>query len=244
MARVPVLSSVPMFNISQKRSKLPASVPALATAPAVSIRQARLASSAQYIQIVLQIQNLLLSTETTFVPGNALAFRCHISTYAGITFTCTSTADRERNRIEVGQHCDASAAVHIGKMNSMPNRSPLRQRRRCSRSCMHPCAHRLGPLANHPLLILLQASCSRSIQLVPSRYLRNRNQMISPKVTTFTLHATLLVSFSWRAKLRRKTPVRPERNESRGLLALVSPKNLLHRTLQIVVSKRRKTPPK
>src|SRR6266851_5101113 len=62
--------------------------------------------------------------------------------------------------------------------------------------------------------------------------------MVAAKITTFALHATLLMAFSWRTKLRRKTPVRPEGNESRGLFALISPQNLLHRTLEVIVAKR------
>jgi len=105
---------------------------------------------------------------------------------------------------------------------------------------MHPCANRLGPLADHPLLILLRGFPQQNIQFFPTRYLRHRHQMVAAKITTFALHATLLVAFPWRTKLRRKTPVRPEGHESRGLFALISPQNLLHRTLQVIVAKRRK----
>src|SRR6266700_7646880 len=103
---------------------------------------------------------------------------------------------------------------------------------------MHPCAHRLGPLADHPLLILLRGFQQQDIQLFPTRYLRHRHQMVPAKITTFALHATLLVAFSCRTKLRPTTPVRPEGNESRGLFALISPHDLLHRTLEVIVAKR------
>src|ERR1700738_565277 len=62
--------------------------------------------------------------------------------------------------------------------------------------------------------------------------------MVAAKITTFAHHATLLVAFSWRTKLRRKTPVRPEGHESCGLFALISSQNLLHRTLEVIVAKR------
>src|SRR6185437_1646121 len=182
---------------------------------------------------------LPLSIEAAFVPGDALPLMPYLYV-RGIHLDLHFDADWEWNRIEVGQHAYAAAGVHMGKMNRCQVEALFGESAQMFAFRMHPCANRLGPLPDHPLLVLLRGFLQQNIQLFPTRYLRHRHQVVATKITTFTLHTTLLVSFSWRTKLRRKTPVRPEGNESRGLLALISPQNLLHRTLEVIVAKRRK----
>src|ERR1700730_13543834 len=132
-------------------------------------------------------------------------------------------ADREWNRVEVGQHSYAAAGVHMRKVTRCQVEAFFGQSAEVFAFGMHPCSHRLGPLADHPLLILLRGFPQQNVQLFPTRYLPPRPQMVAAKITTFALHATLLVAFSGRTKLRRKTPMRPEGNESRSLFALISP---------------------
>src|ERR1019366_8791430 len=100
---------------------------------------------------------------------------------------------------------------------------------------IHSCANRLGPLADQTLLIVPGSFQQEEVQGLPTGHLRDGHHVVPAKVSAFSFHAALLVAFSRCAELRLKTPMRSEGDESRRLLPLVAPQNLLHRTLQVVV---------
>jgi hypothetical protein len=55
-------------------------------------------------------------------------------------------ADREWNRVEVGQHSDAAAGVHMGKVNRRQVEAFFGESAQVFAFCMHPCA-KAPPLA-------------------------------------------------------------------------------------------------
>ena len=66
--------------------------------------------------------------------------------------------------------------------------------------------------------------------------------MIAAKVAVLDFDPAFLVPGARRAELRLKSPVRAERNEALGLLALIATQHFLHRTAQIVVAQYREGP--
>jgi hypothetical protein len=134
----------------------------------------------QCFQVVLQIQNLLLSIEATFVPGYALSLMPYLYV-RGIHLDLHFHADRKWNRVEIGQHSYAAAGVHMGKVNRCQVEAFCGQSAQVFAFGMHPCANHLGTLADHPLLILLRGFPQQDIQLFPTRYLRHRHQMVAAK---------------------------------------------------------------
>src|ERR1035437_9656911 len=101
---------------------------------------------------------------------------------------------------------------------------------------IHSCANRLGQVADQTLLVVPVSFQQEQVQGLPAGNLRDGHHVVPAKVSAFSFHAALLVAFSLRAELRLETPMRSEGDESRRLLPLVAPQNLLHRTLQVVVS--------
>src|ERR1700730_19415441 len=93
----------------------------------------------------------------------------------------------------------------------------------------HACTYGETSVSNHALLILFGLRQQQRIQFFPVTHLRHRHHMIAPIVSVFSLHAALFVSLARRAKLRCKSPVRPEGYESFGLFPLVPSQDLLHR---------------
>src|ERR1700745_3131476 len=73
------------------------------------------------------------------------------------------------------------------------------------------------------------------VQRFPTGNLRDRHHVVPAKVSAFSFHSTLLVTFRRSAELRLETPMRAKGYESRGLLALMPSQNLLHCTLKVVV---------
>src|ERR1019366_3415770 len=107
---------------------------------------------------------------------------------------------------------------------------------------IHPCANRLGPLPDQTLLIVPGSFQQEDVQGLPTGNLRDRHHVVPAKVSAFSFHPALLVAFSRRAELRLETPMRSEGDESRRLLPLVASQNLLHRTLQVVITKSLENP--
>src|ERR1035441_4577251 len=101
---------------------------------------------------------------------------------------------------------------------------------------IHSCANRLGPVADQTLLVVPGSFQQEQVQGLPAGNLRDGHHVVPAKVSAFSFHPALLVAFSRGAELRLETPMRSEGDESRRLLPLVAPQNLLHRTLQVVVS--------
>src|ERR1035441_2108707 len=101
---------------------------------------------------------------------------------------------------------------------------------------IHPCAYGLAPLADPTLFIAPAFFEQIDVQGLPTGNLRHRHHVVPTKISTFSFHPALLMTFSWRAELRLEAPMRSEGNESRGLFSLVSAKNLLHCTLEIVIA--------
>src|SRR5208282_6393905 len=84
----------------------------------------------------------------------------------------------------------------------------------------------VGAAAGEQLRVeLLQVSC-----------LWQRHPVIAPEVAGFALNPAFFVRFPRIAKVTREPPVRAEGDEARGLLAPMALQNLLHRTLQVVIS--------
>src|SRR2546427_6592793 len=109
---------------------------------------------------------------------------------------------------------------------------------------IHLRADRLCPSANDPLLIFLGSFEQENVQFLPAADLRHGHQMVPAKVSAFSFHAALLVTFSRCAELGLETPMRSESDESRRLLSLVSSQNLFHCTLEVVVTKSFENPGK
>ncbi len=124
-SRVFPTAGLAVVSTSPKSDRsLPANVLVLATAQAVSNRPA-LRASWQCFQIVLQIQNLLLSLEAAFMSCHALPLMPYLDV-RGMHLGLHFDADREWNRIEVGQHSYAAAGVHMRESEPRPGRSLLR----------------------------------------------------------------------------------------------------------------------
>src|ERR1022692_138904 len=102
---------------------------------------------------------------------------------------------------------------------------------------IHSCANRLGPVADQTLLVVPGSFQQEQVQGLPAGNLRDGHHVVPAKVSAFSFHPALLVAFSRGAELRLETPMRSEGDESRRLLPLVAPQNLLHRTLQVVITK-------
>src|SRR5881628_1755230 len=100
----------------------------------------------------------------------------------------------------------------------------------------HPRADRLRTTLNDAALVFLRTGHQQQIQLFQIPDFRQRHQMVPPELAPFSFYATLFMPFAWRAKLRLESPVRAESNEPRRLLPLMTPQNLLHRALQVVVT--------
>src|SRR5260370_22901998 len=100
---------------------------------------------------------------------------------------------------------------------------------------LHPVRNRLGPFPNQTLLIVPGFCQQEEVQRFPTGNLWNRHHVVPAKVSSFSFHSTLLVTFPWGTELRLETPMRSEGYESRVLLPLMPSQNLLHRTLKVVV---------
>ena len=61
---------------------------------------------------------------------------------------------------------------------------------------IHPCTNRLGPLADQTLLIVPGCFQQEEVQGFPTGNLRYRHHVVPAKVSAFSFHATLLVTFS------------------------------------------------
>ena len=61
--------------------------------------------------------------------------------------------------------------------------------------------------------------------------------MVAAEVTSFTLHAALLMAFTRGAELGLILPVRTERDEPCRQFALLAAKYLLHRARKVIVAK-------
>ena len=104
-----------------------------------------------------------------------------------------------------------------------------RPRRCCSRPSIHRCSSARHAVSNRAF---------RSA----SRCFRHRHPVITPKVARLPLYTTLLVSFSRRAELAVKAPMRTECNEPRRLFPSLTAQYLLHSRRQIVVAELAKDP--
>src|ERR1017187_685260 len=101
----------------------------------------------------------------------------------------------------------------------------------------HSRANGLHPLTNDPLLIFLGRSQQQHIEFFPAGHVRHRHHMVPAKVSAFSFHAALLVTFRRRTELGLEIPMRSEGDESRGLLSLVPSQNLFHRRAEVVIPK-------
>src|SRR5271163_1252847 len=173
----------------------------------------------QCVQVMLQVEYFLLSVEAALVPCHTLSLMpdLHVGrVHLGLHFQ----TDRQRNRIEVGQHLHATTAVHMGKVHRGQIKAFLEPLQMLLLQT-HPRADRLRPLTNDPLLILFGRSQQQCIEFFPAGHVRYRHHMVPAKVSAFSFHATLLVTFGRRTELRFEAPMRSESDESRGLLSLV-----------------------
>src|ERR1700679_3517670 len=75
-----------------------------------------------------------------------------------------------------------------------------------------------------------------AVEIIKIPCMRQRHPVIAPEVAGFALNPTFFVRFPRVAKIAREPPVRAEGDQARGLLAPMALQNLLHRTLQVVVS--------
>ena len=89
---------------------------------------------------------------------------------------------------------------------------------------------------NMPRLIDVTQGKQLLIQRFQFRGFRHGHPMVAPEVANFPFYPAFFVALSGRAKLALESPVRPKRDELRRLLPAVAAKNLLHCTLQIVVT--------
>src|ERR1700692_444359 len=94
---------------------------------------------------------------------------------------------------------------------------------------IHPGAYALAPLADPTLFILPRTFQQELVQGIPVGSLRYRHHVIPTKISPFSFHTALLMSFSRRAELRLEAPMRSKSDESCRLFSLVSAQNLLNR---------------
>src|SRR6202007_715609 len=71
-------------------------------------------------------------------------------------------------------------------------------------------------------------------------HLGHRDKIVAPVLTAFTLDTALFVALARCAELSAKTPVRPKRNEPRGLFPLSATQDLLHCAGQVIESEQMK----
>jgi hypothetical protein len=90
-------------------------------------------------------------------------------------------------------------------------------------------------------LVISAAGQQLRVELLEVPRLRDRHPAIAPEVAGLALDPALLVRFRRRAKVALEVPVRAERDEARGLFALLAAQDLLYCTLQVVISKQPKT---
>src|SRR5580658_9686317 len=85
-------------------------------------------------------------------------------------------------------------------------------------------------------LISMTGGQQLGVEIIKIPCVWQRHPMIAPEVAGFALNPAFFVRFPRVAKVTREPPVRAEGDEARGLLAPMALQNLLHRTLQVVVS--------
>src|SRR6266540_4718003 len=100
----------------------------------------------------------------------------------------------------------------------------------------HRRSERLRPTVDHAALIFLRTCRQQQVQLFQIPNLRHRYKMVPPELPAFALYTAFLVPFTRCAKLRRKSPVRPECDEPRRLLPLMPTQDFLDCALQVVVA--------
>jgi hypothetical protein len=96
---------------------------------------------------VFQVEYFLLPVEAAFVPRYTLSLvpNLHVGgMHLGLHFD----ADRQRIRVEVGQHLRATARVHMRKVNRGQIKAFLRQCTQVFSLKIHSCTNGLGPLAD------------------------------------------------------------------------------------------------
>src|SRR6202453_400621 len=100
----------------------------------------------------------------------------------------------------------------------------------------HRRADALGMSGDLTPLVFMTGGQQLGVEIIKIPCVWQRHPVIAPEVAGFALNPTFFVRFPRVAKIAREAPVRAEGDEARGLLAPMALQNLLHRTLQVVVS--------
>src|ERR1700690_4353089 len=108
-------------------------------------------------------------------------------------------------------------------MNSCQIEAFFDQRQQVFPLLTHTRTHGQTSVSNQALLVLFGFCQQHRIELFPVAYLWDRHHMIAAVVSVLPFDAALLVSLPRRAKLRVKSPMRPECDEPFGLFPLVPP---------------------
>ena len=211
--------------------------PASAFAPLLQRTRSRQRSRflLQHVEIVLQIEHLLIATETALVPRHALPLLPDLD-IGRQQFRLRTRARLQRRRVEVRAHLHAALAIHRRKTGLRQLESFRRQRQQMLAFDPHRLADRHRLACDPPLFVLLAATAQLFVQLFQVLHLRNRHQMVAAEVTHFAFHSALLVASRRVAELRLKAPVRAESDQALRLFPLMTAQNLLHRALQVVVA--------
>src|SRR5512144_2364751 len=99
------------------------------------------------------------------------------------------------------------------------------------------CADALITPGNAALLIAVAVDQQLPVQFTEINSLRHRNPVVPAEVACFAFHSALLMPFARCAEIALEAPVRAERDEARGLFALIAAQDLLHCRLQVVITK-------
>src|SRR5271155_550634 len=188
----------------------------------------------QHLKVMLQVEHLLLPPEATLVAREQAAVLPQLNV-GGIHLGLHHTAHRRRHRVEVGQHLDAGARVHLRKANPRQIEAFFRQRRQVFLLQPHRLTDALRAPADDAPLIVPRSLQQQRVELLQTAHLRHRHQVVATKVAVLHFDAAFLVPFAGRTELRLKAPMRPKGDEAFRFLPLLSAQDLLHRTAQIVV---------
>src|SRR5690349_9400931 len=130
--------------------------------------------------------------------------------------------------ITIRPHRYASAAIHGRKTHLRQIHALLGESTQKVAFADHQRTGRFAPVADSPLPILATLLQQMLIQIRQIANLRHRYKVVAAKISNFAFHSALLLSFRRITKLGFESPMRPEHDKARRLLAPVTAQHLLY----------------
>ena len=190
----------------------------------------------QHVEIMFEIEHLLAAFVAALVAGD------YSGPHRGSRRGSDKAAPRPSCRAAPAPNRDWSAPARnpshrrAENTTSTSSKSCSASGSKCARSAIIAAPTARVVAGDLTPFIFVTGGQQLGVEIIKIPRVRQRHPVIAPEVTGFALNPAFFVRFPRIAKVAREAPVRAEGDEARGLLAPMAAQNLLHRTLQVVVS--------